>query len=88
MGSGMTRPEIECQGCGDAHYMSPAGMAIVILAFMRGIMQVVDGAEIVPKCLLAAFDDEDITRLYKGRNISITTEPRKGRGGQSTDVQL
>lgn len=75
MVSGLTRPELECLGCGKTHYMSPGAMAMVITGFMRGIMQTIVKGEIVPKCLLTALAEEELLKLYKDRVISANSAP-------------
>lgn len=78
MPPGMTRPELDCDGCGDTHLLSPGAMAAVIMAFQMGLMQTVgSGGELRSKCLLEALTIEEVVNVYRYRSIDARTIVRR-----------
>lgn len=73
MVQGASRPPILCIGCGKVHFMSPSAMASVIVGFMNGDMQTMNGGEIWPRCLVEALENPENTDQYAGRKIDYET---------------
>ena len=78
--AGMTRPDIPCAGCGRIHQLSPAAMAVVILAYQAGDMQSVglfEGQPLTtPKCILSALSMAEHRTPYADRKIEAVTVGR------------
>lgn len=65
------RPPIFGCPCGNTHRLSPAAMAMVVTAFLKGEMQTVgpDGVR-VPNCILAALYMPELQQMYRGSLVS------------------
>ena len=78
MPSDMTRPELDCESCGDTHLLCPGAMACVLVAFQLGLMQTVgSGGELRPKCLLEALTMDEVVKVYRYRSIDARTIVRR-----------
>ncbi len=71
------RPDVDCQGCGKVHFMSPAAMAVVILAFQDGRLHTVGKHGVLsPLCLLDALEMPDLLERFKFKELGVTTVER------------